>query len=108
MDDPTSLTAWLAASTPRSGGADDSPAPLLTVNTVAAWLAVSESTVRRLTRRGELPAIRIGTQLRYRLGAVVDWLERQEVPAAPGADAPAPRPTPAPRRGRPRTGRRAA
>lgn len=38
---------------------------LLSIADAAAWLAVSESTVKRLLRSGQLPAVRIpGTTLR--------------------------------------------
>lgn len=39
--------------------------PLLTTKEVAARLAVSEKTIRRLTKRGELPAVRVGGTVRY-------------------------------------------
>jgi len=38
---------------------------LLTVREVATYLACAEETVKRLVRRGELPATRIGTRLRF-------------------------------------------
>ena len=38
--------------------------PLLSVRDVAARLAVSELTVRRLIEAGSLPAVRVGRQLR--------------------------------------------
>jgi excisionase family DNA binding protein len=43
----------------------DAPESLLTVREVAAYLACAEETVKRLVRRGELPATRIGTRLRF-------------------------------------------
>jgi excisionase family DNA binding protein len=44
------------------------PAPLLSVPDVAAALAVSVPTVRRLISRGELGAVRIGGQVRVTPG----------------------------------------
>jgi excisionase family DNA binding protein len=38
---------------------------LLTASEVADLLRVSPSTVRRLARRGDLPVIRVGSQLRF-------------------------------------------
>ncbi len=43
---------------------------LLTTNDVASLLRVSESTVRRLIRRGELPATRVGGLVRVHRDAV--------------------------------------
>lgn len=44
------------------------PVPtLLTTRQVAAALAVSEPTVRRLSEAGKLPRVRIGTLTRYRM-----------------------------------------
>lgn len=54
------------------------PNPLLDVDEVAAWLAVSPSTVRWLTRRGEMPAVRVGAQYRYRQETVAAWVAASE------------------------------
>lgn len=39
--------------------------PMLTVEQVAAALAVSEATVRRLAAAGALPSVRVGRQVRF-------------------------------------------
>jgi excisionase family DNA binding protein len=44
---------------------------LLTTEEVAAFLNVSPATVRRLARIGELPALRVGRQLRFDRAEVV-------------------------------------
>lgn len=50
---------------------------LLTRKEVAKWLKVTETTVYRLTRRGELPAIRAGKRFtRIRKSDVLKFLER--------------------------------
>lgn len=55
----------------------------LTVNEVAEALRVSAETVRRMARRGELPAMRLGPRMwRFPERAVVDWQERQQAIAA--------------------------
>ena len=51
---------------------ENTPTELLTVDAVAVRLGVSTKTVRRLIRRHELPAVRIGRGLR------VDEHELQE------------------------------
>ena len=55
---------------------------LATVATVAERLALDETTVRRLCRRGELVVYRLGAALRVDLGSVEEYLcrTRQHVP----------------------------
>jgi excisionase family DNA binding protein len=48
--------------------------PLLGVRSVAAKLAVSEKTVRRLIEAGQLPALRVGGQIRIDPGELEHWL----------------------------------
>jgi excisionase family DNA binding protein len=64
---------------------------LLTVDEVAAVLVVSPTTVKRLTRSGELPCVRIGRLARYRRADldrwVVEHLERAQPPGAAGVTA---------------------
>lgn len=51
---------------------------LLDVPAVAAWLDLSEATIRRLVREGKLPAYRadgIRTPLRFRRDELERWLE---------------------------------
>lgn len=62
--------------------------PMLTTEQVAARLKVDEETVRRMARRGDLPAIRIGGRLRFDPDELAAALERNRVaPAQPRARA---------------------
>jgi excisionase family DNA binding protein len=54
----------------------DAP-PLLTVREVAAYLACAEETVKRLVRRGDLAATRVGARLRFRHADVAAYLEQR-------------------------------
>ncbi|WP_034766100.1 helix-turn-helix domain-containing protein [Hyphomonas sp. CY54-11-8] len=47
------------------------PAPLLTVQQAAEYLACSDSTVRRRVDEGKLRSVKLGKLLRFR----VEWLE---------------------------------
>jgi excisionase family DNA binding protein len=49
-------------------------APLLTVREVADRLRLSEKTVRRLIGRAEIPALRVGGQLRVDESELEAWL----------------------------------
>jgi excisionase family DNA binding protein len=55
--------------------------PLLTTDDVATYFNVDVVTVRRLVSRNELPAYRIGGEYRFALHDVVEFLERQRIPA---------------------------
>jgi excisionase family DNA binding protein len=48
--------------------------PLLNVYKAAARLAVSEKTIRRLIRKGELSAFRVGGSLRLDPDELEQWL----------------------------------
>ena len=52
----------------------------LTVNvkTAAKMLNVCERTVRNLTKRGELPVVRIGSSVRYSRKVLHDFVEPKE------------------------------
>jgi excisionase family DNA binding protein len=52
---------------------------LLTVREVAETMRVSNMTVYRLIRAGELPAIRVGKHFRIRENELNDYLESQTV-----------------------------
>jgi excisionase family DNA binding protein len=52
---------------------------LLTVREVAETMRVSNMTVYRLIRAGELPAIRVGKHFRIREHELADYLESQTV-----------------------------
>lgn len=58
------------------------PVPsLLTVRQVAALLSVSETTVYRLKRRGQISCVKVGGALRFRPADVDDYQNRQSVTA---------------------------
>ena len=52
------------------------PASLLTVREAAAWLTVSTRTLFSLTAGGELPAVRLGRSVRYRLEDLESFVPR--------------------------------
>jgi excisionase family DNA binding protein len=64
----------------------DSPAvpisPLLDVRRTAERLGLSEKQVRRLIRRGELPALRVGAAVRVDPRELDDWLHSDPESAA--------------------------
>jgi excisionase family DNA binding protein len=49
----------------------------LTTEEVLSYLNVTPRTIYRLIRSGELPALRIGRQWRFRRDDLDAWLERQ-------------------------------
>jgi excisionase family DNA binding protein len=49
----------------------------LTTEEVLTYLKVTPRTIYRLIRTGELPAVRIGRQWRFRRGDLDSWLDRQ-------------------------------
>ena len=51
---------------------------LLDAAEVAGVLHVSTRWVRDATREGQLPCIRLGRQVRYRLDTIIEWVEGQE------------------------------
>lgn len=42
---------------------------------VAEWLAVNNSTIYRLVKRGKIPYFRVGSELRFRCADLVNWLD---------------------------------
>lgn len=65
---------------------------LLTVRQVAALLSVSETTVYRLKRRGEISFVKIGSSLRFRPADVAEYENRQSVTALGNAQQERPEP----------------
>lgn len=61
----------LAASSPSELEA------FLTTEEVLGYLKVTPRTIYRLIRAGELPAVRIGRQWRFRRTDLNEWLDRQ-------------------------------
>ena len=59
--------------------------PLMTAGEVASYLRCSISTVRRLTRRGELPHYRLGKIVRFRRDEIDAWLAGRHEGAVPSA-----------------------
>jgi excisionase family DNA binding protein len=55
---------------------------LLTAPEVARVLAVPESWVREQTRKGKMPCVTLGRYRRYRLDAVLKYIDEQEGRAA--------------------------
>jgi excisionase family DNA binding protein len=49
----------------------------LTTEQVLGYLNITPRTIYRLIRNGELPAIRIGRQWRFRRADLDRWVERQ-------------------------------
>ena len=54
----------------------------LTTEEVLAYLRITPRTIYRLIRSGELPALRIGRQWRFRRADLDAWIERQRASAA--------------------------
>jgi len=53
------------------------PPSFLTTEEVLGYLKVNPRTIYRLIRNGELPAIRIGRQWRFRRSDLSNWIDRQ-------------------------------
>ncbi len=54
---------------------------LLTTDDVLGYLRVNARTVYRLIREGDLPAVRIGRQWRFRQRDIDRWVEAQRIAA---------------------------
>jgi excisionase family DNA binding protein len=48
----------------------------------ARLLSVSDRHLQKLTKRGEVPSARIGARVVYRVSALEQWLQGQEVKAS--------------------------
>jgi excisionase family DNA binding protein len=53
------------------------PTRLLTVKELSSYLRVHPSTIYRLLKRGDLPAIRLGSDWRFSLKAIERWRQSQ-------------------------------
>ena len=51
---------------------------LLTSRETAAALGICERTLYGLTKRGDLPVVRIGRAVRYSVDDIVAWIERSK------------------------------
>lgn len=54
----------------------------LTTEEVLSCLKVNPRTIYRLIKTGELPAIRIGRQWRFRRADLDEWIDRQRTAAS--------------------------
>ena len=57
-------------------------AAFLTTEEVLSCLKVNPRTIYRLIKTGELPAIRIGRQWRFRRADLDEWIDRQRTAAS--------------------------
>jgi excisionase family DNA binding protein len=58
----------------------ESPRPsYMTTDEVLDYLKVNSRTIYRLIHRGELPAVRVGRQWRFRQSDLDAWLDRQRL-----------------------------
>jgi excisionase family DNA binding protein len=53
--------------------------PIMTVDEVSVYLNLHPLTVRRLARDGEIPAMKIGRQWRFKRDLLDQWLEQQSL-----------------------------
>jgi excisionase family DNA binding protein len=51
----------------------------MTAEEAAAYLRISRATVYKLTRDGEIPAMQIGSQWRFRRDLIDEWLREQSL-----------------------------
>jgi excisionase family DNA binding protein len=51
----------------------------LGVKEIAVLFDVTESTIQRWVRRGEIPAIRVGDTIRFDSGLLADWIEQRSL-----------------------------
>jgi len=51
---------------------------LLTLREVSEKLQISENTLYKLARKGEIPGIKIGNQWRFKVQDIEKWLEEQK------------------------------
>ena len=54
------------------------PPPVLTVNDLAHYLKVNQSTVYRLLKAGKLPAFKVGSDWRFRREEIDRWRVESE------------------------------
>jgi putative molybdopterin biosynthesis protein len=54
-------------------------AGILTVTEIADYLKISRSMIYRLLKRGEIPGFKIGSDCRFNLDEIDQWLAKQEI-----------------------------
>jgi len=69
------MTAKPPTITTPTAAPDDPPRLLLTPRRAAEALSVCEKTLYNLTRRGELPAVKIGRAVRYALSDLQAFID---------------------------------
>jgi excisionase family DNA binding protein len=52
---------------------------MLTVTELADYLKISRSMIYRLLKRGEIPGFKIGSDWRFNLDEIDQWLAKQEI-----------------------------
>ena len=58
---------------------------IYTTDDVAEWLKVDVVTVRRMIARGEISAVRVGSEYRFTQQDLADFIKQQRVRADPNA-----------------------
>jgi excisionase family DNA binding protein len=58
-----------------------SPASLIDIESLAAWLGTSVRHVRRLVVDKRVPYVKVGHFVRFHPHEIVEWIDRQRVPA---------------------------
>jgi excisionase family DNA binding protein len=59
-----------------------SPEGLVTAERVASHLSMAEGTIRNMANRGEIPFVKIGRALRFRLSEIDAWVRSRQAAAA--------------------------
>lgn len=54
------------------------PNGIMSLDELCKYLKLTKSTIYKLTQRGEIPASRIGKQLRFRRAKIEEWLDKRE------------------------------
>jgi excisionase family DNA binding protein len=62
----------------------DTHTPLLNTEDVAKWLGVAARTICLWAESGQIPAVKMGRQWRFREQAVREWLDAREAKAKLG------------------------
>jgi excisionase family DNA binding protein len=68
----------MAGKRPQAGQ-ESALAGMLTVTELADYLKISRSMIYRLLKRGEIPGFKIGSDWRFNLDEIDQWLAKQEI-----------------------------
>ena len=52
---------------------------ILTVKQLAEYLQLDEHTIYRLARKGEIPALKIGAEWRFKKDLIDKWIEKESL-----------------------------